>query len=42
MDYLFGPKNSAKQSTDILKLQVWLNPYEILKLITFDNTQVFK
>jgi imidazolonepropionase-like amidohydrolase len=41
-DYLFEPKNSAKQSTDILKLQAWLSPYEILKQITYDNAQVFK
>jgi imidazolonepropionase-like amidohydrolase len=41
-DYLFEPKNSAKQSTDILKLQTWLSNYEILKLITYDNAQVFK
>ncbi|MGL6267250.1 MAG: amidohydrolase family protein [Chitinophagaceae bacterium] len=41
-DYLFEPKNGPKQSTDILKLQAWLNPYEILKQITYDNAQVFK
>ena len=41
-DYLFEPKNGPKQSTDILKLQQWLSPFEILKLITYDNAQVFK
>jgi len=41
-DYLFEPKNSAKQSTDILKLQTWLTNFEILKLITYDNAQIFK
>lgn len=41
-DYLFEPKNGPKQSTDILKLQAWLTPYEILKQITYDNAQVFK
>jgi imidazolonepropionase-like amidohydrolase len=40
-DYLFEPKNGPKQSTDILKLQAWLSPYEILKQITYDNAQVF-
>ena len=41
-DYLFEPKNGPKQSTDILKLQSWLTPFEILKLITFDNAQIFQ
>jgi imidazolonepropionase-like amidohydrolase len=41
-DYLFEPKNSPKQSTDILKLKTWLSNYEILKLITYDNAQIFK
>jgi len=41
-DYLFEPKNSAKQSADILKLQTWLTNFEILKLITYDNAQIFK
>jgi imidazolonepropionase-like amidohydrolase len=40
-DYLFEPKNGPKQSTDILKLQAWMSPFEILKLITFDNARVF-
>ncbi|HLO82857.1 MAG TPA: amidohydrolase family protein [Chitinophagaceae bacterium] len=39
-DYLFDPKTGPKQSSDILKLQQWFTPYEILKLITFDNAQV--
>jgi len=41
-DYLFEPKNGPKQSTDILKLKPWLSNFEILKLITYDNAQVFK
>jgi imidazolonepropionase-like amidohydrolase len=41
-DYLFEPKNGPKQSTDILKLKTWLTNYEILKLVTYDNAQVFK
>jgi imidazolonepropionase-like amidohydrolase len=41
-DYLFEPKNGPKQSTDILKLQAWLSPYEILRQLTYDNAQVFK
>jgi imidazolonepropionase-like amidohydrolase len=39
-DYLFDPKTGPKQSSDIIKLQKWFTPYEILKLITFDNAQV--
>lgn len=41
-DYLFEPKNGPKQSTDILKLQTWLSNYQILKLLTYENAQVFK
>jgi imidazolonepropionase-like amidohydrolase len=41
-DYLFDPKSAGRQSTDILKLQKWYTPYEILKLLTYDNAQVFK
>ena len=26
----------------LFELQAWLNPYEILKLLTYDNAQVFK
>ena len=39
-DYLFDPKQSPKQNSDILKLQKWFNPFEILKLITYDNAQL--
>jgi imidazolonepropionase-like amidohydrolase len=41
-DYLFDPRTAPKQSTDILKLQKWFSNYEILKLVTYDNAQVFK
>ena len=40
-DYLFDPTTGPKQSTDILKLQKWFTPFEVLKLITYDNAQVF-
>jgi imidazolonepropionase-like amidohydrolase len=40
-DLIFVPQNSFKQSTAILKLQAWFNNYEILKLITSDNAQIF-
>lgn len=41
-DYLFDPKSAARQSTDILKLKKWFTPFEILKLITYDNAKVFE
>lgn len=39
-DYLFDPKQSANQNTDILKLKKWFSPFEILKLVTYDNAKV--
>jgi len=41
-DYLFDPKSASRQSTDILKLKNWFTPFEILKLITYDNAKVFE
>jgi len=41
-DYLFDPASAARQSTDILKLKQWFTPFEMLRLITYDNAQVFK
>jgi imidazolonepropionase-like amidohydrolase len=41
-DYLFDPKTGPKQSTDILKLQKWFTNAEVLRLLTYDNSQVFK
>jgi len=41
-DYLFDPRTGPKQSTDILKLEKWFTPYEILKQVTYDNAQVFQ
>ncbi|MGL2964466.1 amidohydrolase family protein [Flavobacterium sp. RSB2_4_14] len=41
-DYLFDPKSAARQSTDILKLKKWFTPFEMLKLITYDNAKVFE
>lgn len=39
-DYLFDPKQSLKQNSDILKLRQWFTPFEILKLVTYDNAQL--
>ena len=39
-DFLFDPKQSPKQNTDLLKLQQWFTPFEILKLATYDNAQL--
>jgi imidazolonepropionase-like amidohydrolase len=41
-DYLFDPASAARQSTDILKLKKWFTPFEVLKLLTYDNAKVFK
>jgi imidazolonepropionase-like amidohydrolase len=39
-DYLFDPRQNAKQAADILKLKQWFTPAEILKLVTHDNAQL--
>jgi len=39
-DYLFDPRQNAKQTADILKLKQWMTPAEILKLVTHDNAQL--
>ena len=39
-DYLFDPRQNAKQTMDILKLKQWMPPAEILKLVTYDNAQL--
>jgi imidazolonepropionase-like amidohydrolase len=39
-DYLFDPRQNAKQTADILKLNAWFTPAEILKLVTHDNAQL--
>ena len=39
-DHLFEAEKTKKQTEDILKLKQWLTPFEILKLITYDNAQL--
>jgi imidazolonepropionase-like amidohydrolase len=39
-DYLFDPRQNAKQAADILKLSAWFTPAELLKLVTHDNAQL--
>jgi len=39
-DYLFDPRQNAKQAADILKLKQWFTPAEMLKLVTHDNAQL--
>jgi imidazolonepropionase-like amidohydrolase len=39
-DFLFDPRQNAKQTADILKLKQWMTPAEILKLVTHDNAQL--
>lgn len=41
-DFLFNPPNNKNQNADIVKLTQWFTPGEILKLITYDNAQLFK
>ena len=40
-DFLFNPEQNKNQNKDILKLKQWFTPAEVLKLLTFDNAQVF-
>jgi imidazolonepropionase-like amidohydrolase len=39
-DFLFDPRQNAKQAADILKLKQWFTPAEILKMVTHDNAQL--
>jgi imidazolonepropionase-like amidohydrolase len=39
-DFLFEPELNAEQNEYILKLKKWFTPYEILKMITYDNAQL--
>ena len=39
-DYLFDPRQNARQAADILKLKQWFTPAEILKMVTHDNAQL--
>lgn len=39
-DLLFNPANTKNQNHGIVKLQKWFRPFEILKMVTFDNAQL--
>ena len=39
-DYLFSPEQNKDRNANILSLQKWMTPAEILKLVTFDNAQL--
>lgn len=39
-DFLFEPELNEEQNEYILKLKEWFTPYEILKMITYDNAQL--
>jgi imidazolonepropionase-like amidohydrolase len=39
-DYLFSPEQNNGRNANILKLQQWMTPAEILKLVTHDNAQL--
>ena len=39
-DYLFDPRQNARQAADILKLKQWFTAAEILKMVTHDNAQL--
>lgn len=39
-DFLFEPWLNDEQNAYILKLSKWFTPYEILKMVTYDNAQL--
>ncbi len=39
-DIMFDPKTAENQSTDILKLEKWFTPAEVLKMLTHDNAEL--
>mgnify|MGYP001026372516 CR=1 FL=1 len=39
-DFLFEPELNEEQNEYILKLKEWFTPFEILKMITYDNAQL--
>lgn len=39
-DFLFEPELNEEQNAYILKLKEWFTPYEILKMVTYDNAQL--
>jgi len=40
-DTLFDPKLATKNGKQLAKLQRWYSPYEVLKMATHDNAQLF-
>jgi imidazolonepropionase-like amidohydrolase len=39
-DFLFEPELNEEQNEYILKLKEWFTPFEILKMVTYDNAQL--
>lgn len=39
-DFLFEPELNEQQNDYILKLKEWFTPFEILKMVTYDNAQL--
>ncbi|MEY2902286.1 MAG: hypothetical protein RLY89_1392 [Bacteroidota bacterium] len=39
-DVFFNPPLNKNQNTYIAKMSNWFNPYEVLKMITYDNAQL--
>jgi len=39
-DFLFAPANNKNQTADIIKLKQWMQPAQVLKLVTHDNAQL--
>jgi len=39
-DFLFEPELNDQQNDYILKLKEWFTPFEILKMVTYDNAQL--
>jgi imidazolonepropionase-like amidohydrolase len=39
-DFLFEPELNEEQNNYILKLKEWFTPFEILKMVTYDNAQL--
>jgi imidazolonepropionase-like amidohydrolase len=39
-DYLFNPLQNKNQNADILKLQKWFTPAEVLRIVTYNNGQL--
>ncbi|WP_222537082.1 hypothetical protein [Pedobacter polysacchareus] len=39
-DLLFQPQKNTEQSQFVVKMSQWFTPFEILKMITYDNAQM--